>query len=63
MTGRPDDGTDPRLADALRRALARSAAEVQPAGDGLTKIRVRTAAARRQRWLVPLAATTAAVVV
>jgi len=63
MTGRPDEGTDPRLADALRRALARSAAEVQPAGDGLTKIRVRTAAARRQRWLVPLAATTAAVVV
>ncbi|MEJ7725628.1 MAG: Gmad2 immunoglobulin-like domain-containing protein [Actinomycetes bacterium] len=63
MTGRPDDGTDPRLADALRRALARSAAEVQPAGDGLTKIRVRTAAARRQRWLVPLAATTAAIVV
>ena len=63
MTGRPDDGTDPRLADALRRALARSAAEVQPAGDGLTKIRMRTAGARRQRWLVPLAATTAAVVV
>lgn len=63
MTSRPDDGDDPVLADVLRRALARSAADVQPAGDGLTKIRVRTAAARRQRWLVPLAATTAAVVV
>jgi len=48
MTGRPDDGTDPRLAGALRRALARSAAEVQPAGDGLTKIRMRTAADRGQ---------------
>ena len=63
MTGRPDDGDDPRLAEALRRALARNASEVHPLGDGLTKIRARTASSRRQRWLVPVAAATAAVVI
>ena len=63
MTGRHDDDIDPRLADALRRALARGAADIQTAGDGLTKIRARTARARRQRWLVPIAAAASAVVV
>jgi hypothetical protein len=63
MTGRPDEGDDPRLAEVLRRALARSADEIHPLGDGLTKIRARTARSRRQRWLVPLAAAAASVVV
>ena len=54
MTGRHADDGDPRLAEALRRALARGAADIHPLGDGLTKIRARTAATRRQRWLVPV---------
>jgi hypothetical protein len=57
----PED--DAQLADALRRALAKSAAQVHPLGDGLSKIRARTAARRRQRWLVPVAAAGTAVAV
>lgn len=62
MNSRPDDD-DARLGEVLRRALARGAAEVHPAGDGLSKIRARTAVARRQRWLVPVAAASSAIVI
>lgn len=59
-------GPDPELEGLLRRALSEHAQDVQPAGDGLSRIRARTA--RRgawARWRVPalaLAGTAALVV-
>lgn len=46
---------DPELAALLRAALAAEAERVEPAGDGLSRIRRRTAArpSWRDRWLVP----------
>lgn len=64
--GRHDDRdiVDSRTADRLRRALNEQAAMVTPGGDGLSRIRSRTArASRRPAWLVPVAAGIAGVVV
>jgi len=59
-----DEFADRRTADALRRALSREAAAVEPSGDGLGRIRGRTARPTRfPGWLVPLAAAVAGVVV
>jgi hypothetical protein len=58
MTG---DARDPRHEELLRRALASYAATVQPTGDGLTRIRARTARRRIRAWLVPAVAGVAAV--
>ncbi len=77
MTGRPGpydggdrrrhedrDIVDSRTADALRRALNAEAASVGIEGNGLARIRERTArASRRPAWLVPVAAGVAGIVV
>lgn len=77
MTGRPGpydgedrrrhedrDIVDSRTADALRRALNAEAATVGIEGNGLARIRERTArASRRPAWLVPVAAGVAGIVV
>lgn len=58
------DIVDSRTADRLRRALNAEAATVTPGGDGLSRIRARTARASwRPAWLVPVAAGMAGVVV
>jgi hypothetical protein len=45
-----DELRDELLAERLRRALAEEAEQVQPAGDGLSRIRSRTAARRSRAW-------------
>lgn len=58
------DILDSRTAERLRRALGAEASTVTPAGDGLARIRTRTAGgSRRPAWLVPVAAGVAAVLV
>ncbi len=47
------------LAERLRRALQEAAEQIQPAGDGLQRIRARTRARERLGWLTPLAIVTA----
>lgn len=65
MTGDMNrDIVDSRTADALRRALNAQAETVGIEGDGLTRIRERTArASRRPAWLVPAAAGMAGIVI
>ncbi len=60
-----DDRTDDtRSEDALRRVLALEAQQVQPTGDGLSRIQQRVAARQsRLRWMRPALAGAAAVVV
>jgi hypothetical protein len=59
MTG--DERDDARHEALLRQALSSYASTVQPTGDGLAKIRARTARRRLRAWLVPAIAGLAAV--
>ncbi|HEX3901189.1 MAG TPA: hypothetical protein VHW74_18735 [Mycobacteriales bacterium] len=55
---------DDRTEDALRRVLAIEAQQVQPTGDGLSRIQQRVGARQsRMRWLRPALAGAAAVIV
>ncbi|HVW80156.1 MAG TPA: Gmad2 immunoglobulin-like domain-containing protein [Mycobacteriales bacterium] len=56
--------SDDRTEDVLRRALSLEAQQVQPTGDGLSRIQQRVAARQsRYRWLRPALAGAAAVIV